>query len=483
MTDKNFLDENNLDDLLNRTFLDGSSDEVSEHAARFILQQEYNVKIDATKEKQLLEKLNNRSKRGGGYLNLLIIIFLAAIGGALFLTYSGFFDVTPRVSESRNNPVHENEPARNSGPKQIPLEHIPITRKTTDSISSQAEIIDEKQILKRNPAFSAIDASVYYPQSGVGSRTAATFFKPSEQDFIFYERVKKEMLQKLISQDKEMYSAIESGEIKYRGKAMIIHPFTFCNHAITNLEYKIFLSELIKTGKSEEFKQAAVKNENWLNYNFNILASTYFFDERYNDFPVVNISPTAAVLYSNWLEKELNQFLRNVNPQTEPLKIQLPSDTEWILAIQSGHAQVADCDGYSGIYDIREGIVDKGYLKRTELIRIQQNSKRTELDELFSVNRYGLDENQVIQLFKKGFDHKSKLASDSLYPGNTMVFSKAAPVAEMMREEKTGKTVIAGCCWKNKKEYTKMLNEFNALTASPFVGFRVVIVAGKNENL
>lgn len=483
MKDKKLIEEKDLDKLLNSLFLEENSMEVNENSARFILEQEYDVKIDAGKEKELLSRLKAKPNGSGGYWNFLIIILVAVLGGIGILF---FYKHNPSINNNSQKHLgksDKNKHGENAGdiPGELPVPSMALS-KTQDSSLSDLKIpfISGKIKEELHPDFSLRDIPVYFPQSDVkGNRSSLKLFEPTEQEFAFYSMVKNKMLEKLLSIDKGSYTVVEEGEIQYRGKAIVVDPFILRNQAITNLEYKVFLADLIKNGKTEEFKKAVVLSETWINYNDNILANSYFPDEKYNDFPVVNISPEGAFLFCRWMEKEINQFAQSINPKAKPLKIRLPFDSEWIFATRRGYAQIPDCGSYNTIYDINEGIIDIGYLKRIELIKKRKKSKMTALDQLFSTNRYGMDEDQTLQIFEQGFNYKGKPITDTLYPNRMDIFSKAAHVSEIIQEQGTGNIVIVGSCWKNKQEYSKMITEFNKEFASPFVGFRVVII---NDN-
>ncbi len=484
MKDKKFIEENNFDESLNGLFLAENAELINENLARFVVQQEYDLEFDSDKEKKLIRKLEQDLKGRSGYLNFFIIalvLLIAGIGGVML--YNKPATVNSVQSENKIAGDQKTEPAMESTAPSV--QETTSAAATSDSISASNKEATESKKKGASTLLDlmAEDVAVYYPQSGVGSKSAATFFKFSEKDFVFYSKVKKKMLERLLTADKETYASVEEGEISYRGNSLLLYPYTLRNQAITNLEYKVFLAELIRNGRSDEFKKAVVRNETWLNYNDNILATTYFFDEKYNDFPVVNISPLAAFLFCDWLEKELNQFAQHANPQAELLKIRLPFDSEWILATGKGYMQVADCGGFNTIYDSKEGITDISILKKTALNKKDGTNKKTELDELFLMNRYGMNEDKTLQLFQKGFNYKSNIVTDSLYPNKMEVFGKVAHVSEIVLEQGTSNVIIVGGCWKNKQEYMNMLKEFKKTAASPFVGFRIVMVTGAKTRL
>jgi hypothetical protein len=485
MNDKKRIDEHNFDELLNKLFLEEHAEKTTEHAAQFVFQQDYDVHIDAGKEKELLDKLKRKPKGPGSYFNLLIIGFAIIITGTGILLYNEYDRTSSSHSQKQASENEKGKPAENTLnlKESAPVISSPLT-KTNDSVSSnmQGTVASEKINTMLHPKFSATDVSVYFPQSGVGSRAAAVFFKPTEQELELYGKVKNKMLEKMLHLDKEMYATIEEGEIQYKGNALALYPFVLRNQAITNLEYKVFLADLLKTGKTDEFKKAIIRSETWVNYNENILATTYFFDEKYNDFPVVNVSPLAAFLFCDWLEKEINLFSQQMNPKAGALKVRLPFDSEWIVATGKGYAHIPDCGGYNTIYDIQEGIVDMNYLAGIELVKKRGRSKRTTLDDLFSTNRYDMNEDQTLRLFEQAFNYKGKPVTDSLYPSRMDVYSKAAHVSEIALDQQTGNVLIVGSCWKNKLEYTEMVKEFRKRAASPFVGFRIVIVTDSKAN-
>ncbi|MES2591202.1 MAG: SUMF1/EgtB/PvdO family nonheme iron enzyme [Bacteroidota bacterium] len=471
MDDNKHIEEANLDKALNNLFLETNSIEIDEDSVRLIMEQEYDIKINTTKEKQFLKKLNRKPNDPGrwNYPIIIIVIVIAGIGFLLINKQSYFDNNKPTENKNRpdqtmNNTKYDFPPLNEQS--GLLMEKDPDSL-ISHSIETSTSVPQEVPI--KNPA-------PYFSQSAIQKNTSNNSLFPFiADDLNKFNNIKNKMFEKLLKHERGMYSMVEEGVIGYRGNEVTIEPFILRNQAITNLEYKFFLADLIKKNRMDDYKKASVKNEIWTNYNHKILANTYFTEEMYNDFPVVNISMEAALLFCNWLEKEINAYSRSVDPKAKPLTIRLPQSAEWIFITRRGYAQIPNCDGYNTIYDLREGIVDKSYIKRINLIKKRGESKLTELDELFSTNRYGMNENQTLELFKRGSNFKSKLTPDSLYPNKMDVYSKAAHVSEMIQEQGTGKTLIVGACWKNKQECMKMVTEFNSASASPYIGFRVVV--------
>ncbi len=476
MKDKNSIEEKDLDKLLNGLFLEENFQKMNEGSVRFILEQEYDVKINAKKEKEFLKRLNGKPNGTGYWIYLIAILAVVTVFVGLLLynkNNSSNVIALQSHSDKKVNILVTLEPIVLDS-----LNHSLVKPNDSSTLRLLPFVAPQESKNESFSEFSANHISDYHPF--LNSYTSTTrLFKPSEEDFVMYSRVKTKMLEKLLNTDKGLYSSIEEGKIQYRDSAVVIDPFILRNQAITNLEYKVFLCDLIKKDKMDDFKKAAVKNEVWIHYTDSILANVYFFDNKYNDFPVVNVNAEGAMLFCNWLESEINLLLKQQKSKSSPIKIRLPFDSEWIFATRRGYAQIPDCSCYNTIYDFKEGIVDATYIKRIALIKERNKSKMTELDQLFSTNRYGMDENQMLQLFEKGSVQKSKLVSDSLYPNKMDVYSKVAHVSEIIGEHGNRSTKVVGSCWNNKEEYLKMLTEFKNNSASPFIGFRIVII---NDN-
>ena len=106
------------------------------------------------------------------------------------------------------------------------------------------------------------------------------------------------------------------------------------------------------------------------------------------------------------------------------------------------------------------------------------------------INRYGMTETEMIEIFNKAINYKnvglkSSAASEQvLYSENIEACCSAGHICELINV-KDGGTTVRGCCWQNKDEYLKMLDVYNKYDASPFVGFRVLIMTperGSDKN-
>ncbi|TND05365.1 MAG: hypothetical protein FD123_3658 [Bacteroidetes bacterium] len=459
------IDESKLDLFLNGFFLEENAAEADMLAAGFVFGQQYAVTIDAKKERNLLDRLAGKNKGGSGwklFLSLLLAVGLTT-GGIWFFGKDG-----NEKQETAATALKENDRIMSPGDS---ADTPPSSFETGKAVPASVRTTALPPGFPENPLppFPAPLA----PFSG-GSAGPASNPLFSEEEFERYARLKNNLLEKISGIDENLYTRIEEGKVKYSGKSLPVDAFVIRNYAVTNLEYRIFLADLVKNGRMDDYNLAAMHAENWNDYNCAKLAEAYGSDNRYSDFPAVNISREGVALYCSWLEKQLNDFLKARNPKARQLKVRLPYDYEWIYAAKTGYAEVPDCSGYNTIYDPKNGLVDKTFLKRLVKVKTVDRSQATAMDALFAVNRYKMSEEDVLRIFEQGLRYSAP-AGDSIGVKRIANLNKAGHVSEIIQDP-AGKTVIMGSCWKSREEYQEMLGEFQKRGGSPYVGFRVVIM-------
>src|ERR1035437_3150421 len=122
MKDNKSIEESNLDEMLNGLFIEENSLEVDENSARFVMEQEYDVKINATKEKKLLRRLNGKLNGFGGYSNFLIVIVSIVIVGVGILFFNKYSTSSSNSSSKEHlYNIGKNEKAPNSNDVSTPL--------------------------------------------------------------------------------------------------------------------------------------------------------------------------------------------------------------------------------------------------------------------------------------------------------------------------------------------------------------------------
>ncbi len=153
----------------------------------------------------------------------------------------------------------------------------------------------------------------------------------TEKEMKYNEKQKKRMLRLITKLNNAYYPKIKTTDG--------MPSFYMQAAEITNLEYRTFLFDLLIQGKKEDFLKAKPSQDLWINAadqtTFNYLAKDYFTEKKYNDYPVVNISPQGAEMYCNWLESEL-ELINAKDNKAPKVKISLPNETEWMIAASAG---------------------------------------------------------------------------------------------------------------------------------------------------
>lgn len=500
MKDFNSINENELDGALNALFLETYSQKEDEWLARFCMEQEYNVIINSKKEAELLARLNG--KQGGGK-NIIFLI------GLLFLvSVTSFFLFTGKSEEQKV--VATNSQTTEITSKSSAEQKLIVSSKASETAGEKVE--EKKSVsvsIKGGPnelptptIDSADKESAYMPQVANEPTNDKEKELPyfNKSGLAHFAQVKEKMLQKLLKIDDLLYGKTSPGATMYKNTEVIVPPFVMANFPVTNLEYKTFLADLVMQGRFEDMKKCLPKEEIWKEYGCNNLAKNYFSNEIYNDFPVVNVDLEASAMYCEWLQLETNEQLAAAAPKTSKAKgsvkkkqviVRLPYDYEWIYSADAAFALIPDCAGYNTIYDPSEGLVDKGFFKRTSQVNKINKSKETPMDKLSDVNRFGMTEAEMMVIFKKAMNYKNVKSKSSgnpaepaSYPDNVEACCLAGHVSELIKS-KEGEMKVRGCCWQNKEEYQKMLSVYNKNGASPFIGFRVLIITterGSDKN-
>lgn len=487
------INENDLDGVLNAIFLNTYSEKEDESVARFVLEEDYAMVIDETKERELLVRLSGENK-----LRTWIILILALIALLVFL----FLFLSEKESSAGQSP-QKTSALLNTITQ--PDEQITHTVLAKDPETGEEKVIE----IRSKDTSHAITAGMDGQQNSFISDTAKQAVQndlPPRLDTVkekelpyfdevglaYFQGVKDQMLLKILKLDNNLYTRIEPGSTTYKGQEMVVHPFVMSSFPVTNLQYKVFLSDLFRDGKMDEMKKCLPKQEVWKEYNCNILAKNYFDNESYNDFPVVNVTKEAMMIFCKWLEKEINAKLngpakkiksKGGTPKKEIL-VSLPYDYQWIYAADAYYALIPDCGGYNTIYDVSEGLVDKDFFKRTSQVNKWDQKKMTWMDKLNDVNRFGMNETEMMNIFREAMAFKEKKISGletPAYPGKMENCCLAGHVGELILL-KDGGTMVRGCCWKNKAEYEEMTSVYKKYGASPFVGFRVAFIVKNTTN-
>lgn len=499
MKDFNLIHENDLDGALNALFLETYSQKEDEGVARFCMDQDYVVTINSKKEAAMLARLGGKS--GGGKNIILLIGILFLISVMSFFLFTGK-EEGEKIVEI-NSQIAETNSKSSTTSTQTASTALTTEEKTEEkkAVSPVPYIVTDKFT---PPVIDSLGvAKTYVPDVANEPITEKEKELPyfNKAGLAHFAQVKDKMLQKLLKIDDLLYGKTSPGATMYKNTEVIVPPFVMSNFPVTNLEYKTFLADLVMQGRFEDMKKCLPKEEVWKEYGCPTLAKNYFSNEIYNDFPVVNIGLEASAMYCEWLQMETNEQIAAASPKNSKTKstakkkqviVRLPYDYEWIYSADAAFALIPDCgSGYNTIYDPSEGLVDKGFFKRTSQVNKINKSQETPMDKLSDVNRFGMTEAEMIEIFKKAMNYKNVKSKSSgnpaepaSYPDNVEACCLAGHVSELIKS-KEGELKVRGCCWQNKDEYQKMLSVYNKNGASPFIGFRVLIITterGSDKN-
>lgn len=489
MKDLASIHENELDGALNALFLETYSRKEDEGVARFCLEQDYNVIIHPEKEKAILARLNGKE---GGNKNRMLLL-----AGLLFVITAAFFFInrdkekeqTVTVpSQTKNTFSNSNIADTNAVPAMPSISHEKKTGLKTPENPASSFVPSDQQMLP--PLDSARPAAAYTDTPGPAPNQAEEQMLPyfNKDGLAFFAKIKERMLQKLVKIDDFLYAKTEPGATMYKSREVTVPPFVMSNFPVTNIQYKTFLADLASQGRIEDLKKCLPKGEVWKEYGCFALAKNYFENESYNDFPVVNIGKEACVLFCEWLEEEVNRQLEEsvkisktkVAGKKKQVVVRLPYDYEWIYSADAAYSLIPDCGGYNTIYDPSEGLVDKAFFKRTSERNKRSLRNENRMDKLSDVNRFGMTEGEMIAIFKEAISFTDKnnpalITDPASYPNNIEACCLAGHVCELIKDREGG-MLVRGCCWKSKDDYLKMLETYKKFGASPFVGFRVLIL-------
>lgn len=318
------LSEKELDNLLNQAFLD----------------------LDFTnpKNQELMETISQEVMQPKPtYLQLINKSLFTKILGSLllvttvFILYFAFFKTaTDKIIQAKHftektilTPEIKQETPKQQNHNTTPL----ITKETT--IENTKPVIENKPEEHKNNLVVAesIDkgkqTTTYFEENKAKLEdTGYVFPKLTEKEIKKNNRQKLIMAGMLVKPNKYWYPLIGDKKI-YGNLNDTSAAFYIARSEVSNLEYRTFLLDLIIHNRREDFLKAKPHQEMWLkapgNVNGKKMKDLYFSDEKYNDYPVVNVTPKGAELYCKWLGSIF---------KTEDIELhgRLPYENEWLKA-------------------------------------------------------------------------------------------------------------------------------------------------------
>lgn len=443
--ENNTIHPDEMDRLLRETFLESEfpeTDSITELMAKQAFTTSWPAVPPVSKELGFVAK---KGFFAGFSLNTLLISMVLATG-------LGIAGITYLFSEKTQNTPPET--AERPVPASVQTLTVPelILTPVVEPIAVAPTLAKHKNRLSENPAqtqpIPAVDSGK--SQRSINDQVKLPPGKPrraryilvpdiSPQEAAANEKRKQEMLRQVIKVDKKEWAYIPMGTTHLNGKPVSIQAFYMQTHEVSNIQYKTYLYDLVLNNRLLEYRRAAVYDSAWMSYpGMESLTQLYFWHPKYNEYPVVNVSPEGALLYSIWLTNEVNKELGH---KTKINDIRLPTEEEWIYA--------ARADDDSALY-----------AWHGQFVRNVRGA--------FLANFYSSTDQ----------DGAEVTAPVTAYPPNDWgLYNLCGNAAEMTRSTDDASVVVKGGSWSQPAEYMQLLHQ-NRMAIDklplPTVGFRTV---------
>jgi len=266
----------------------------------------------------------------------------------------------------------------------------------------------------------------------------------------------------------EKFVEIESGEVhlfespKDDTRTPLIKKvssFHISKFEVTNQEYTEFLEAIEKVGNKEFYELVRIDTSKWMNrvpYPDRFMEH-YHKHSAYSDYPVVNISHEGAKAYCDWLSTKVSNSL----PEGQKVSFRLPTKEEWLRASRG------DNHGYSYAWG-DDGAYNSNGIRKC-------NFKETEKEEVKNSSRYTNRRKKtvVVGTMKRLKSNVSVTKPVESFEANPFgLYNLNGNVAEMIKEN----NIALGGSWADLEEDVTLESELEYKGASPFVGFRPVMI-------
>lgn len=287
------------------------------------------------------------------------------------------------------------------------------------------------------------------------------------------EKQKRKMSDQLMKLSKNQYPFIPRGSISYKGDTKMSGGFYMQNHEVTNLEYRTFLFDLLIQNRKDEFLKAKPIQTQWINSNntnlFDHLKDVYFSDKFYNEYPVVNITAKAAMLYCNWL----NELLMTREDGKLHYEIKLPTDIEWMYAAKGG-LQGSYPWGTDSIQNKNNAFLANFNVQLLKEEFKQPLKYTTKFGNPWKLS-YTACTSAGLVLNK---DTVATVSVGEYNPNWYGLYCMSGNVAEWTISDDSPYIKALGGSWGSDFEHLKITNEseYDGKGSSPFIGFRFIII-------
>ena len=353
---------------------------------------------------------------------------------------------TEQVALSDNNHTEPKEEPVNALMTEQPLQHDPIINEIPKHQVPNPMPIDEEKKLS--------------PED-----TGYVFPKLTEKEIKETKRQKEIMAMMLVKPNKYWYPLVggTNKQEKAFGKLSdTSSAFYMARAEVTNLEYRTFLFDLLIHDEKEAFLNAKPHQYLWLSApghaKRTLMKDSYFSDKRYNDYPVVNVTPDGAELYCQWLS--------NLT-KSNAIKIlaRLPYENEWIKAAKFNAANSVypwpgdSIQNHAGCH-LANFCIQKQSDKLRKNMRCAPKNKEAYASAEFMLG-----------------DSMMTCKVSSYNPNDNGIYCMIGNVAEMVYVNKAKSVITKGGSWNTDFEQCKIYNHeelSDVIKANPMTGFRPV---------
>lgn len=262
----------------------------------------------------------------------------------------------------------------------------------------------------------------------------------------------------------DQFGFVKAGLVKLDSDTFSVQSFLLSKGEITNGEYNTFLNDLRANGEFDKLAIAMIDSSQWNNakIDFTPMVKHYHSHEAFKNYPVVNITKEAAVLYCEWLTKQFNSLL----PEGQQLIFRLPLKAEWLRAACGDDLETPYT--WKGTYlRNKQGQLLANFVQVGE----QAMARDEEGNIYYEPNHpFYFDVNQ---------ERKSTCIarSKSYYANEFDIYNMNGNVAELLAD----KDEVIGGSWYDTGYDIRNQSTRKYTGASPKVGFRVVATIAPNQ--
>ena len=248
-------------------------------------------------------------------------------------------------------------------------------------------------------------------------------------------------------------SFVPSGNVYVNDTLKSVQSFYISKTEVSNAEYKLFFHDLQLAGDLEKLAIAQIDSLKWnLGGSMNMSYVDYYFSHpAYKDYPVVNVSYEAALLYCDWLTSKFNKQFG-----TTKFKFRLPTKEEFVRAGRGDNRTVGYAWGTNKLRNSNGQMMCNHLQLGAESIHRNPSTDKYEVIPVFDDLAFG------------GFDVTAPVKS--YWPNQFDVYNLNGNVAEML----STKGIALGGAWRNTGYDVRLESETLFTEVAPTIGFRVI---------